>query len=292
MVKTTEQGFPLVSVTIPTMNSANTIEQCLSSIAAQTYQKVEIIIMDGGSYDGTVELARRYGARVCSGAHLAQRRLLGVRISHGEMILMLDSDQVLSPDAIEKCVRLCGTGEFDALFIPESPLSTNSIVQKALSLDRRLVHKLRDTHPVFGTLLPRFFRADFIRTVSWPTQVMANDHAYIYYACWKAGARMAISDARVFHHEPQSFSAFARKSYRWGYYYASEIRINPAIAVTHAFPRRVYFSREGLGNRWILAVFLLYTVKIIAAGSGGLLSIGEAANERIKRYFSWREYFS
>jgi len=268
------------------MNSVNTIEKCLESIGEQTYQKIEIIIMDGGSHDGTVELARRYGAQVCIGNYLAERRLLGVRISHGEMILMLDSDQVLSPDAIEKCVRLCAAGEFDALFLTESPLSTKSVVQKALSLDRSLVHQLRDTHPVFGTLLPRFFKADFVRTVSWPTEVMANDHAYIYYACWKAGAKMTISDAQVFHHEPQSFSAFARKSFRWGYYYASEIRINPTVAVTHAFPRRVYFSRDALGNRWILAVFLLYTVKIIAAGSGGFLSLSEMASSRIKRYLS------
>ena len=279
-------------MTIPTMNSAITIEKCLASIEAQTYRTLEVIVMDGGSSDRTVELARHHGAQVCSGTHLAERRLLGVKLSHGEMILMLDSDQVLSPDAVEKCVHQCATGEFDALFLTESPLSTKSIVQKALALDRRLVHRLRDTHPVFGTLLPRFFRADFLRTVSWPTQVTANDHAYIYYSCWKAGAKMTISDAQVFHHEPQSFSAYARKSYRWGYYYASEIRINPTVAVTHAFPRRVYFSRDGLGNRWILAVFLLYTVKIIAAGSGGFLSIGEATNKKLKRSLLHREHLA
>ena len=141
-------------MTIPTMNSAITIEKCLASIEAQTYRTIEVIVMDGGSSDRTVELARHYGAQVCSGTHLAERRLLGVKLSHGEMILMLDSDQVLSPDAVEKCVHQCATGEFDALFLTESPLSTKSIVQKALALDRRLVHRLRDTHPVFGTLLP------------------------------------------------------------------------------------------------------------------------------------------
>jgi len=49
---------PLVSVIIPTLNSAKTLKDCLESIVAQDYpkDKIEIIIADGSSTDGTLEI--------------------------------------------------------------------------------------------------------------------------------------------------------------------------------------------------------------------------------------------
>ena len=281
-----QNAAPLVSVTIPTMNSSRTIGKCLTSISSQTYPNIETIVMDGGSRDGTIEMTRVYGARLYTGTHLAERRLLGVRMSKGDFILMLDSDQVLSPDAVEKCVKVSVHDKFDALYLTESSVSTDSLVQKALSLDRSLVHDLKDTHPVFGTLLPRFFRGEFVRNISWPTNVMANDHAFIHYACWKAGARMAIVDAQIFHHEPQTLAAFIRRSYQWGYYYVKEVRLNPSIAVTHALPRRVYVSKNALANPWISMLFFLYAVKMLAAASGSIASLCDDTSNKLRKFVS------
>ena len=55
---------PLVSIIIPTYNSEMTIGKCLESIRNQSYENVEIIIVDSFSGDGTAKLAERYGARI------------------------------------------------------------------------------------------------------------------------------------------------------------------------------------------------------------------------------------
>lgn len=52
--------FPLISVIVPTYNSHDTIINCIKSILAQTYKKIEIIVIDDGSTDKTVELLYKF----------------------------------------------------------------------------------------------------------------------------------------------------------------------------------------------------------------------------------------
>ena len=54
----------MVSVVIPTYNSEKTLEKCLKSIMDQTFKNIEIIVVDRFSEDRTVEIAKRYGARI------------------------------------------------------------------------------------------------------------------------------------------------------------------------------------------------------------------------------------
>ncbi len=54
----------LVSVTIPTLNSASTLTATLDSVARQTYNRIELIIADGNSRDETAQIATDFGAKV------------------------------------------------------------------------------------------------------------------------------------------------------------------------------------------------------------------------------------
>ena len=54
----------LVSINIPTFNSAKTLEETLSSIVNQKYKDIEIIIIDSSSKDRTLELARKYNSKI------------------------------------------------------------------------------------------------------------------------------------------------------------------------------------------------------------------------------------
>lgn len=58
--------LPTISILIPTLNAASVLEKCLRSITTQDYlkDKIEIIIADGGSTDKTLEIARKYGAKI------------------------------------------------------------------------------------------------------------------------------------------------------------------------------------------------------------------------------------
>jgi glycosyltransferase involved in cell wall biosynthesis len=89
---------PGVSFVIPTLNSARTLERCLSSIRAQDYPDVEIVIVDAGSSDRTLELAKTYEADQVIDNPLQTGeagKAIGARAAQGEILAFVDSDNVL-----------------------------------------------------------------------------------------------------------------------------------------------------------------------------------------------------
>lgn len=84
---------PLISIVIPTKNSANTLDSCLRSIVTQTYHNIELVIVDSQSTDRTIEIAGEYSAKIIETQWgLLGARFLGFKASKGDYILYLDSD--------------------------------------------------------------------------------------------------------------------------------------------------------------------------------------------------------
>ena len=91
-----------LSVAIITRNAASQLERCLASVAFAE----EVVVVDSGSTDGTVELAARHGARVVRKEWLgfgAQKQFAVDAASH-DWVLCLDADECLSPELHESIV--------------------------------------------------------------------------------------------------------------------------------------------------------------------------------------------
>ena len=88
-----------ISIVIPTYNSAKTLPACLESIREQDYpeDKIEIIIADAGSSDGTVEIARQFTDKIFPNPLKTGEagKAVGVRHATGEVIALIDSDNIL-----------------------------------------------------------------------------------------------------------------------------------------------------------------------------------------------------
>jgi len=132
----------LVSITIPTLNSAKTLDKCLKSIAESTYSNIEVIVVDGGSLDNTLEIAEKYGARVvrCDWKLLGAR-YVGFRESRGDYVLMLDADQVLEPTTVARAVDFLERYGYDMLVLEEQSLSNKGLLGELIQCDRLLIHQ-------------------------------------------------------------------------------------------------------------------------------------------------------
>jgi glycosyltransferase involved in cell wall biosynthesis len=110
----------LVSVIVPTRNSARTLDACLASIRSQVYRPIELILIDNQSTDDTLEIARRYGDVVeVFGPERSAQRNRGARLAHGDYLLFIDSDMRLGERVIDECMdAIRGVGA-PAIIIPE-----------------------------------------------------------------------------------------------------------------------------------------------------------------------------
>jgi glycosyltransferase involved in cell wall biosynthesis len=97
---------PLVSILIPAYNSEEWIADCIQSALAQTWPHKEIIVVDDGSTDRTLEIARRFASKEVAvvsienqGAAAARNRAF--QLSKGDYIQWLDADDLLAPNKIE-----------------------------------------------------------------------------------------------------------------------------------------------------------------------------------------------
>lgn len=92
-----------VSFLIATLNSAKILDECLLSIASQNYPKdlIEIIVADGGSTDATLEIAKKYGAKIVQNPLKTGEagKMVALKHATGDLIALVDSDNILSDSA-------------------------------------------------------------------------------------------------------------------------------------------------------------------------------------------------
>lgn len=100
---------PLVSVIMPAYNTVRYINEAIDSVLSQDYPNKELIIIDDGSTDGTVEMIRNYGREVTllqqKNQGSAVARNAGLDIAQGEYIAFLDSDDVWLPGKLSAQVE-------------------------------------------------------------------------------------------------------------------------------------------------------------------------------------------
>jgi glycosyltransferase involved in cell wall biosynthesis len=103
-----------VSIIIAVYNAEKYLQRCLESVLGQTYRDIEVIAVDDCSTDGSLQVLQRYAERDSrmkvlrmernSGAPAARNKAMTV--SRGELMSTVDADDAISPDAIEKAVRI------------------------------------------------------------------------------------------------------------------------------------------------------------------------------------------
>lgn len=99
----------LISVIIPCYNSATYVKDAIASALDQIYPHVEVIVIDDGSTDGSIDILHSFGDRLRwqtqqnQGAPTARNR--GLELAQGDYIKFLDADDVLLPDCLERQIE-------------------------------------------------------------------------------------------------------------------------------------------------------------------------------------------
>lgn len=126
------ENLPRVSIVMPTLNAGAILENCLASIARQTYprEKVEIILADAHSKDNTRDIAARFGATVLddNGKNMEEGKRLALRHATGEYIVFVDADNEFThADYLVLAIRALAANPqalgVESYYLPSSKMS-------------------------------------------------------------------------------------------------------------------------------------------------------------------------
>jgi glycosyltransferase involved in cell wall biosynthesis len=148
--------LPLVSVIVAVFNGVNTLKRCIDSVLDQTYQDVEIIVMDGGSSDGSQKLLESYGNKISYWesklddgiADAWNKALTHVK---GDWFLILGADDYLwNKEVFANVFEIQGVGNKLLVYGCVNNVSEKGIVDKNVggewSLSRFLAHPMYFSH--------------------------------------------------------------------------------------------------------------------------------------------------
>ena len=217
-------NMPLVSITIPSYNSEKMIPFCLEGVSKQTYPNIETLVIDSHSTDRTRDIAAKFGAKVieCEGKLLAAR-YLGYKESKGKYVALVDTDQILKPNTIEKAVALIN--DYDMLIFEEHSYNTKGFIPKLCSASKQMVNaryaKSYAFDPTKGANLARFFKKEILEKAfaAIPQELIPStihgDHDMISYESYRISQRVGVLEDAIYAVEP-GWRTLWRRYYRYG----------------------------------------------------------------------------
>ena len=175
---------PKITIVTPTYNAANDIEACLLSVANQTYQDKEHLIIDGASTDGTLEIVKRYTEKYShikftsekdNGIYDAMNK--AIDLASGDWIYFLGCDDVFYNDTIlEEVFNALEVDSFDVIYGNVLWGDTDKIYDGKFSLlklmDKNICHQAIFCKKSIFTVLGKFDTnykawADYLFNIKW-----------------------------------------------------------------------------------------------------------------------------
>jgi GT2 family glycosyltransferase len=249
-----------VSVVIPCRNEAPYVAGMLDALRAQDCPIDDVIVVDGGSVDGTMDLVREYGARhpdfplrvvTAYGANIPAAVNAGITASGSDVIVRMDSHSRPAADYIRRVLQ--ALDETDAAVVggvwqisPGAPGPVAAAIARAVAhpmgagdaayrLSARREHERRrvDTVPFGG-----FRRSHWREIGGYNEQLLVNEDYEFNYRTRQAGGGVVLDTAiRCEYFARPSLTALARQYFRYGWWKGRMLRQHPrSIRVRQAVP--------------------------------------------------------
>lgn len=283
----TEQ--PFISVIIPIRNEAAFIEQSLGAVLSQDYppEKVEILIADGMSDDGTPAIIQRMpGAdrvRIIPNPRRIQSAGLNLLIpeARGEVIVRIDGHTIIEPDYLRQCVETLTATGADNVGGAMDPVGSTpmgqaiAIAGKSPFAVPTAFHTHSTAHDTDTVYLGAWPRRVFDRVGLYNETVGVNEDYELNYRIRASGGRVYFNPAiKSRYYGRQTLQALARQYYRYGISKVKMLQQHPGSVKPRqlAAPALVAWLAAGSVtapfSKWLRILWLL---GLLAYGSVNLL---------------------
>ena len=217
------KDLPLISVIVPVYNVEKYLDQCIASIVGQTYENLEIILVDDGSPDGSPEICDAWAAKDSrirvihqqnSGGGAARNAALDV--AAGALLAFVDSDDYIAPDMLEYLYGLLNQGA-DIAECGYLTTETNDAVFpeyvgecRAYTKEEALSCHIQDT--IFRQLIwNKLYRREMVGDIRFPVGTKIDDEFFTYRVLAKANM-LVQSDKVCYAYRQQAGSVMHQKN--------------------------------------------------------------------------------
>ena len=172
--------YPLISVIIPVFNKEKFIDACLDSVVCQTYNAIEILLIDDGSIDASGEKCDGWSLKDprvkvthTKNNGVSAARNMGLKLSIGQYITYVDADDTLASNAIEVMYQGITADKLDMW---TSYLDKELWDWSGNNYSKYLLNKRKTA--VWGCI----FKSDIAKSARFPEELINNeDFVYLYY---------------------------------------------------------------------------------------------------------------
>jgi poly-beta-1,6-N-acetyl-D-glucosamine synthase len=216
-----------VTVLVPAYNEEKTIRASIASILASDYPKLEVIVINDGSTDGTEDaisdLIKEGSIRYIRKANGGKASALnaGIEAASGEIVVFTDADSLFLPDTIKKMVRWFAAPSIDAVCGNDAPLHPSTPVQKFLAVTthigtgfvRRALALMRCLPIITGNL--GAVRTRVLREIKGFREIWGED-LEITFRLHKSGKRIVFDpEPKVMAECPGTLAGLWKQRVRW-----------------------------------------------------------------------------
>lgn len=229
----------LISVIIPIFNADRYLRYCIDSVIRQTYQRLEVFLIDDGSNDSSASICEEYSCidkRVIfihrDHEGVSSARNYGIEIAKGEWITFVDADDALEPDALERllsfsdqndiiccsCSVIDGGDVIKNHFFPENRVFSENKEDLFLQLlDSKYLQKGK-VYTAIGTPWGKLYSRQFLldKGLLFDTSlVRAQDNIFNMYA-FKYAKKIHYINECLYIYRCEHISEFAKEyNYKW-----------------------------------------------------------------------------
>ncbi|MDW8033751.1 MAG: glycosyltransferase family A protein [Nitrososphaerota archaeon] len=238
-------GVKKISVVIPTFNEEKYIERLLISLCNQTIPRedYEIIIVDGGSTDRTIEICRKYADKIVmqETPTVGGARNNGVKYAEAELVFTTDADCIVTPNLLERIINIFNNNpQVVMIYGVVTPLERRFRYAFLLELNNafvKILYRLRIYLSV-GSIIA-FRKHHFEMVKGFPTVGAGDDYGFSF-RMRRVGEVMLDETLRVyFSMRRYEKYGFAKSFYEWLYNVFSEL-LKRRIPPEKLYHRKAY----------------------------------------------------
>jgi len=261
---------PLVSIIIPTLNSARYLETTLESIKRQTYRNIELVIVDNYSKDNTCRIAEKFGATVyLIGPERAAQDNYGIHKASGEFVYLTGSDMIIDSDYVQQAVDKCLNEGYDAIYASVLSKEGGGFWERVKALERQ---------SFIGSNLieaARFFKKSVFMELGGFDESLVGVEEDFQHRLDRGKYKTGRITAREVHlHEATTLTEIFKKSYYYGKFMPSYLKKHLARGFRQLFPVRPSYIcniKIFIRNPVYLLGFMIYKTVQYIGGTLGLV---------------------